>query len=119
MLMKHQKIYMTMFLRKEIFSANCILSYFGVALIDYSMDMLEQARKRLGSHAHIKCIQGDVGNLQMENESVDTVVSMNGFHAFLDKQKAFHEIWRVLKPGGDFIACFYIRGKSQRTDWLV
>ena len=42
----------------------------------------------------------------MENESVDTVVSMNGFHAFLDKQKAFHEIWRVLKPGGDFIACF-------------
>lgn len=60
-----------------------------------------------------------VGNLQMENESVDTVVSMNGFHAFLDKQKAFHEIWRVLKPGGDFIACFYIRGKLKRTDWLV
>lgn len=78
-----------------------------ITCIDYSMDMLEQARKRLVSHAHIKCIQGDVGNLQMENESVDTVVSMNGFHAFLDKQKAFHEIWRVLKPGGDFIACFY------------
>ena len=90
-----------------------------ITCIDYSMDMLEQARKRLGSHAHIKCIQGDVGNLQMENESVDTVVSMNGFHAFLDKQKAFHEIWRVLKPGGDFIACFYIREKSKRTDWLV
>ena len=90
-----------------------------ITCIDYSMDMLEQARKRLGSHAHIKCIQGDVGNLQMENESVDTVVSMNGFHAFLDKQKAFHEIWRVLKPGGNFIACFYIRGKSQRTDWLA
>ena len=43
----------------------------------------------------------------MENESVDTVVSMNGFHAFPDKQKAFHEIWRVLKPGGNFIACFH------------
>ena len=28
---------------------------------------------------------------------LDTVVSMNGFHAFPDKQKAFHEIWRVLK----------------------
>ena len=34
-----------------------------ITCIDYSMDMLEQARKRLGSHAHIKCIQGDVGNL--------------------------------------------------------
>ena len=90
-----------------------------ITCLDYSIDMLDQARKRLGSHAHIKCIQGDVGNLQMENESVDTVVSMNGFHAFPDKQKAFHEIWRVLKPGGNFIACFYIRGKSKRTDWLV
>ena len=50
----------------------------------------------------------------MENESVDTVVSMNGFHAFPDKQKAFREIWRVLKPGGDFIACFYIR-KIKKT----
>ena len=74
-----------------------------ITCLDYSIDMLGQARKRLGSHAHIKCIQGDVGNLQMENESVDTVVSMNGFHAFPDKQKAFHEIWRVLKPGGNFI----------------
>ena len=68
-----------------------------ITCLDYSMDMLEQARKRLSSHTHIKCIQGDVGNLQMENESVDTVVSMNGFHAFPDKPKAFHEIWRVLK----------------------
>ena len=59
-----------------------------ITCLDYSIDMLGQARKRLGSHAHIKCIQGDVGNLQMENESVDTVVSMNGFHAFPDKQKA-------------------------------
>ena len=43
---------------------------------------------------------------RLENDSfkiLDTVVSMNGFHVFLDKQKAFHEIWRVLKPGGDFI----------------
>ena len=54
----------------------------------------------------------------MENESVDTVVSMNGFHAFLDKQKAFHEIWRVLKPGGDFIACFLYQGKIE-TDRLA
>ena len=69
--------------------------------------------------AHIKCNKGDVGNLQMENESVDIVVSMNGFHAFTDKQKAFHEIWHVLKPGGNFIACCYIKRKSKRTDWLV
>lgn len=90
-----------------------------ITCLDYSTDMLEQAKRRLDGQAHINFIQGDVGNLQMDDESFDIVLSMNGFHAFPDKQKAFSEICRVLKSGGDFIACFYIRGKSKRTDWLV
>ena len=90
-----------------------------ITCLDYSTDMLEQAKRRLDGQAHINFIQGDVGNLQMDDESFDIVLSMNGFHAFPDKQKAFSETCRVLKSGGDFIACFYIRGKSKRTDWLV
>lgn len=90
-----------------------------ITCLDYSTDMLEQAKRRLDGKAHINFIQGDVGNLQMDDESFDIVLSMNGFHAFPDKQKAFRETFRVLKSGGDFIACFYIRGKSKRTDWLV
>lgn len=91
----------------------------NITCLDYSTDMLEQAKRRLDGKAHINFIQGDVGNLQMDDESFDIVLSMNGFHAFPDKQKAFSETCRVLKSGGDFIACFYIRGKSKRTDWLV
>ena len=90
-----------------------------ITCLDYSTDMLEQAKRRLDGQAHINFIQGDVGNLQMDDESFDIVLSMNGFHAFPDKQKAFRETFRVLKSGGDFIACFYIRGKSKKTDWLV
>lgn len=90
-----------------------------ITCLDYSTDMLEQAKRRLDVKAHINFIQGDVGNLQMDDESFDVVLSMNGFHAFPDKQKAFSETCRVLKSGGDFIACFYIRGKSKKTDWLV
>lgn len=91
----------------------------NITCLDYSTDMLEQAKRRLDGQAHINFIQGDVGNLQMDDESFDIVLSMNGFHAFPDKQKAFRETCRVLKSGGDFIACFYIKGKSKRTDWLV
>lgn len=90
-----------------------------ITCLDYSKDMLAQAQARLGSYKHITFIQGDVGALLMKDESFDTVVSMNGFHAFPDKEKAFSETWRVLKQGGAFIACFYIKGKSKRTDWLV
>lgn len=90
-----------------------------ITCLDYSKDMLEQAETRFTGHTHIQCIQGDVGNLHMKDETFDIVLSMNGFHAFPDKMKAFQETYRVLKPGGDFIACFYIKGKSKRTDWLV
>lgn len=41
------------------------------------------------------------------------------FMLFQIRKKAYQETWRVLKPGGTFIGCFYIRGKSKRTDWLV
>lgn len=90
-----------------------------ITCLDYSTDMLEQAKRRLDGQGHINFIQGDVGNLQMDDESFDIVLSMNGFHAFPDKQKAFRETCRVLKSGGDFIACFYIKGKSKKTDRLV
>ncbi len=95
------------------------LSGSKITCLDYSEAMIEQARKRLDSHNNISFIQGDVGNLPMDDNSFDIVLSMNGFHAFPDKEKAFKETWRILKPGGKFIACFYIKGKSKITDWLV
>ena len=90
-----------------------------ITCLDYSEDMLAQAQARLAECQHISFIQGDVGNLPMENETYDIVVSMNGFHAFPDKERAFRETWRVLKTGGTFVACFYIKGKAKITDWLV
>ncbi len=90
-----------------------------ITCLDYSNDMLARAEERLRSYKNISCIQGDVGNLPMDDDSFDIVISMNGFHAFPDKQRAFSETYRVLKSGGRFIACFYIQGKSKRTDWLV
>lgn len=95
------------------------LSKAEIICLDYSEDMLAQAEAHLADCPHISCVQGDVGQLPLENESCDIVLSMNGFHAFPDKGKAFQEIWRVLKPGGKFIACYYIKGESSITDWLV
>ncbi len=95
------------------------LSKAKITCLDYSEDMLEMAKGRLGGCGHISFVQGDVGQLPLPDESCDIVLSMNGFHAFPDKKKAFLETNRVLKKGGSFIGCFYIRGRSKRTDWLV
>ena len=64
-------------------------------------------------------MQGDVGKLPFEDESFDLVMSLNGFHAFPDKEAAYREIFRVLKPGGIFCGCFYVKGENKRTDFLV
>ncbi len=92
-----------------------------ITCVDMSPDMLAQAEARFKENGlnNVRTIQGDVGRLPFENDSFDIVLSMNGFHAFPDKEAAFRETHRVLRPGGHFIACFYIRGKSRRTDWLV
>ena len=80
--------------------------------------MLDIAQKRL-TQPNINFIKGDVGNLPFQDNYFDIVLSMNGFHAFPDKDKAFKEIYRVLKKGGFFIGCFYIKGESRITDWLI
>lgn len=92
-----------------------------IRCVDYSEDMLVQAQKRFSDDKleHIICTQGDVGNLELNNETFDIVLSMNGFHAFPEKEKAFFETARVLKKGGIFVGCFYVKGQCRRTDFIV
>ena len=89
--------------------------------LDYSEEMLNQAKEKAEKLKinNIKFQKGDVGNLPFKNDTFDIVLSMNGFHAFPDKEKAFSETYRVLKPGGKFCGCFYIKGQSWKTDFIV
>jgi ubiquinone/menaquinone biosynthesis C-methylase UbiE len=97
------------------------MKYAEIVCMDYSKDMLDIAKKRFEDKNinNIECKQGDVGNIPFAEETFDMVLSMNGFHAFPDKEKAFFEINRVLKKDGLFIGCFYIKGKVRRTDWFI
>jgi len=105
---------LTMPVYKELPSAD-------ITCLDYSADMMGAAQKKAEA-AGIKNItfrQGDVGALPFPDESFDLVLSLNGFHAFPDKDAAFRETCRVLKKGGVFCGCFYIAGAFARTDWFV
>lgn len=89
--------------------------------LDYSEDMLAGARDCVSVHglSNVSVIQGDVGRLPFSDETFDAVLSMNGFHVFPDKPKAFSEAARVLKSGGLFFGCFYVRGQRRRSDFVV
>lgn len=92
-----------------------------ITCLDYSAEMMATAQKRaaLFGLQNVRFQQGDVGTLPFESESFDIVLSLNGFHAFPDKEAAFRETFRVLKPGGVFCGCFYIQGETPRTDWWI
>ena len=92
-----------------------------ITCLDYSADMMSSAEKKADAAGirNITFLQGDVGELPFEDESFDIVLSMNGFHAFPDKEAAYRETFRVLKKGGTFCGCFYIEGGCRRTDWFI
>jgi SAM-dependent methyltransferase len=92
-----------------------------VTCLDYSPDMMgaAQARAARDGLSHVSFVQGDVGALPFDDESFDVVMSLNGFHAFPDKEAAYAETFRVLKPGGTFCGCFYVQGEVALTDWWI
>ncbi|MDR2089649.1 MAG: class I SAM-dependent methyltransferase [Clostridiales Family XIII bacterium] len=97
------------------------LPHARVTALDYSEDMLAQAKARFAGNglANVSCEQGDVGALPYGDAAFDIVLSMNGLHAFPDKDAAFSETARVLAPGGLFIGCTYICGERGRSDFVV
>lgn len=98
-----------------------VLSEAKIVAVDYSKDMLNIAARRfMDNHlTNVDCVEGNVGSLNFKNEVFDVVLSMNGFHAFPDKHKAFYETARVLKRGGIFCGCFYVKGQRKLTDFIV
>ncbi len=90
----------------------------NITCLDYSEKMMAAAQARAEEMGirNVAFKQGDVGSLPYEDETFDAVVSLNGFHAFPDKEAAYRETFRVLKPGGIFCGCFYVKGSNLHTD---
>ncbi len=89
--------------------------------VDYSMGMLQEARKRFEKRGldNVCLVRADVAHLPLDGGAVDIVLSMAGLHAFPDKQAAVAEMRRVLRPNGSLVASCYIKGDSWRRDWFV
>ena len=92
-----------------------------ITCLDYSSDMMGQAQEK-AERLHLENVtfrQGDVGALPFADGAFDIVLSLNGFHAFPDKEAAYREVFRVLKSGGTCCGCFYVAGECKQSDWFV
>jgi SAM-dependent methyltransferase len=92
-----------------------------IVAVDCSMGMLRKAQARFQEHglSNVRLLKADAANLPVRDAAVDIVLSMNGWHAFADKQGTTAQIQRVLRQDGTLIACGYVKGAHRRSDWFV
>jgi SAM-dependent methyltransferase len=89
----------------DCFVARAITGEKGkVTGIDFTDEMLEKAianNKKMG-YSNLEFIKGDIEEMPLNDNSFDVVISNCVLNLVPDKQKAFSEIYRVLKHEGHF-----------------
>lgn len=80
---------------------------------DYSDSMLQEARRRINrewqvSPSNVELIRLDVGQIPMQNNSIDALHAGAAMHCWPDLPAAVSEIDRVLKPGGRYFASTFL-----------
>lgn len=89
----------------DIFVARAIVGETGKLIgVDFTQEMIDKANRNKAklNAQNVEFKLGDIENLPVENDVADIVISNCVLNLVPDKQKAFSEIFRVLKPGGHF-----------------
>lgn len=99
----------------DVFVARSETGMFGKVIgIDFTEEMIKKAninKEKIGAQ-NVEFKLGEIENLPLENNSVDVVISNCVLNLVPDKQKAFAEIHRVLKPGAHFcVSDIVIKGE--------
>ena len=74
--------------------------------IDLTPEMIEAAERVVadGPLRNVEFRVGGIEALPFDEDTFDLVISNGVLNLVPDKDAAFREAWRVLKPGGDFVA---------------
>lgn len=89
----------------DVFVARKLVGETGQVIgVDFSEAMIEkaQALKEKRQYKNVEFRLGDIEDLPVADNAIDVVVSNCVLNLVPDKQKAFQQIFRVLKPGGHF-----------------
>jgi SAM-dependent methyltransferase len=88
---------------------------------DLSPSMIRRARKRAQARGldSVEFIEASATDLPVATDDVDLFLSFWGLHCFEDPAAALKEAARVLKPGGRFVGCCFVRGSDSLRQRLL
>lgn len=89
-----------------------------VAGVDYSEEMVRQARKRNAAAVRagrVEIKHGDVAALPYDDESFDKVIATETFNFWPDPVANLQEVRRVLRPGG--LVALAMEGSKEAPNW--
>ena len=73
--------------------------------LDMTEEMVEKAGKNAikGNYNNVEFKLGEIEDIPVKDNSIDLVMSNCVINLVPDKEKAYREIYRILKPGGRFV----------------
>ena len=86
----------------SILAAQRVGSKGKVIGVDMTEEMIDKARENAKKYniTNVEFLLGEIENLPLKDNSVDTVITNCVINLTPDKAKTFNEVHRVLKPGG-------------------
>lgn len=79
---------------------------------DFSVGMLQQARKNCRNYSNVKIRRADMTHIKCRDNRFDVVVAGNVIHLLEDPFAAVKELERVCRPGGKIIIPTYINASA-------
>lgn len=72
---------------------------YGLDMTDEMLALARENQKKAGIE-NVEFLKGEIENIPLPDNSVDVIISNCVINLSADKDKVFHEAFRVLKPGG-------------------